>query len=306
MSKSVYHETVLLTEAVDGLDIKPDGTYVDVTFGSGGHSMKILEQLEKGKGKLYAFDQDQDAKANLFEDERLVFIPQNFRYLKQYLRLEGVRKVDGILADLGVSWHQFNTVERGFSFRFGDSELDMRMDSNVEITAQTVLNTYNKQELFDIFKLYGELPNAFHLAEGIVTARQLSKIKTVSQLLTITEPYIRGKRNKFLAQLFQALRIEVNGEMDALKELLLQSAEVLKENGRLVVIAYHSLEDRLVKNYIRRGNFEGIEEKDLFGNSQKPFKAINRKVIIPSPKEIKENPKSRSAKMRIAERFISE
>ncbi|MGB1241949.1 MAG: 16S rRNA (cytosine(1402)-N(4))-methyltransferase RsmH [Chitinophagales bacterium] len=303
---SVYHETVLLTEAVDGLAIKPDGIYVDVTFGSGGHSMKIIEQLEKGKGKLYAFDQDQDAKANLFEDERLVFIPQNFRYLKQYLRLEGVRKIDGLLADLGVSWHQFNTTERGFSFRFGESELDMRMDSNVEITAQSILNTYKKQELFDIFKFYGELPNALHLAEAVVTARQLSKIKTVSQLLTVASPCVRGKRNKFLAQLFQALRIEVNGEMDALKELLNQSSEILKKDGRLVVIAYHSLEDRLVKNFIKKGNFEGKDDKDIFGNSHQPFKAINRKVIIPSPKEISKNPKSRSAKMRIAERVISD
>ncbi|MEZ4885453.1 MAG: 16S rRNA (cytosine(1402)-N(4))-methyltransferase RsmH [Chitinophagales bacterium] len=301
---SVYHETVLLTEAVDGLAVKPDGIYVDVTFGSGGHSKAIVEKLEKGKGKLFAFDQDQDAKTNLFEDERIVFIPQNFKYLKQYLRLNGVRKVDGILGDLGVSWHQFDTEDRGFSFRFGDSELDMRMDANTEITAQTVLNTYQKQALIDTFKLYGELPNAFHLAEAIVSARQLSKIKTVSQLLTLAGPCVRGKRNKFFAQLFQALRIEVNGEMDALKSLLEQSKEVLKNEGRLVVIAYHSLEDRLVKNYIKCGNFEGIEEKDIYGHSEKPFKAINRKVIIPSPKEIKENPKSRSAKMRIAQRVV--
>ena len=299
---SVYHETVLLTEAVDGLAIKPDGIYVDVTFGSGGHSKAIIEKLEKGKGKLFAFDQDQDAKANLFEDERFVFIPQNFRYLKQYLRLQGIRKVDGILADLGVSWHQFNTTERGFSFRFGESELDMRMDMNIELTAQKILNTYSKQDLLDTFKLYGELPNAFHLAEAIVSTRRVGKIKTVSQLLTVAAPYVRGKRNKFFAQLFQALRIEVNGEMDALKEFLEQSAVVLKEKGRLVVIAYHSLEDRLVKNYIKRGNFEGIEVKDIYGNSEKPFKAINRKVIIPSPTEIKSNPKSRSAKMRIAEK----
>lgn len=300
---SLYHETVLLEEAVEGLAIKSDGIYVDVTFGSGGHSKLIIEKLEKGKGKLFAFDQDQDAKTNLFEDERFEFIPQNFRYLKQYLRLQGVRKVDGILADLGVSWHQFNTDNRGFSFRFGDSELDMRMDANTEITAQIVLNTYKKQELFDIFKLYGELPNAFRLAEAIVSARQLSRIQTVSQLLTLSAPYIRGKRNKFFAQLFQALRIEVNGEMEALKELLLQSTAILNENGRIVVIAYHSLEDRLVKNYIKRGNFEGVEKKDIFGNSQKPFKAINRKVIIPNPTEIKANPKSRSAKMRIAKRI---
>ncbi|MGB1241206.1 MAG: 16S rRNA (cytosine(1402)-N(4))-methyltransferase RsmH [Chitinophagales bacterium] len=300
---SVYHETVLLTEAVDGLDIKPDGIYVDVTFGSGGHSKQILEKLEKGKGKLFAFDQDGDAKANLFEDERLEFIPQNFRYLKQYLRLLGVRKIDGLLADLGVSWHQFNTTERGFSFRFGESELDMRMDGNTDITAQHVLNTYSKQELFDTFKLYGELPNALRLAEAIVSARQLSKIKTVAQLLTVSDSYVRGKRNKFYAQLFQALRIEVNGEMEALKELLLQSTEILNTEGRLVVISYHSLEDRLVKNYIKCGNFEGVKETDIYGNSEKPLNAINRKVIIPSPKEIRINPKSRSAKMRIAEKI---
>lgn len=300
---SVYHETVLLTEAVDGLEVKPDGIYVDVTFGSGGHSKQILEKLEKGKGKLYAFDQDGDAKANLFEDERLEFIPQNFRYLKQYLRLLGVRKIDGLLADLGVSWHQFNTTERGFSFRFGESELDMRMDGNTDITAQHVLNTYSKQELFDTFKLYGELPNALRLAEAIVSARQLSKIKTVAQLLTVSDSYVRGKRNKFYAQLFQALRIEVNGEMEALKELLQQSTEILNPEGRLVVISYHSLEDRLVKNYIKCGNFEGVKETDIYGNSEKPLNAINRKVIIPSPKEIKNNPKSRSAKMRIAEKI---
>ncbi len=300
---SVYHETVLLTEAVDGLDIKPDGIYVDVTFGSGGHSKQILEKLEKGKGKLYAFDQDGDAKANLFEDERLEFIPQNFRYLKQYLRLLGVRKIDGLLADLGVSWHQFNTTERGFSFRFGESELDMRMDGNTDVTAQHILNTYSKQALFDTFKLYGELPNALRLAEAIVSARQLSKIKTVAQLLTVSDSYVRGKRNKFYAQLFQALRIEVNGEMEALKELLLQSTEILNPEGRLVVISYHSLEDRLVKNYIKCGNFEGVKETDIYGNSEKPLNAINRKVIIPSPKEIKNNPKSRSAKMRIAEKI---
>jgi len=300
---SVYHETVLLTEAVDGLDIKPDGIYVDVTFGSGGHSKQILEKLEKGKGKLFAFDQDGDAKANLFEDERLEFIPQNFRYLKQYLRLLGVRKIDGLLGDLGVSWHQFNTTERGFSFRFGESELDMRMDGNTDVTAQHVLNTYSKQKLFDTFKLYGELPNALRLAEAIVSARQLSKIKTVGQLLTVSDSYVRGKRNKFYAQLFQALRIEVNGEMEALKELLLQSTEILNPEGRLVIISYHSLEDRLVKNYIKCGNFEGVKETDIYGNSEKPLNAINRKVIVPSPNEIRNNPKSRSAKMRIAEKI---
>ncbi len=298
---SEYHETVLLNEAIEGLNIQPDGIYADVTFGGGGHTKAILEQLST-KGRLFAFDQDKDARANIIKDDRLIFIPENFRHIRKFLRLHGIKQLQGIIADLGVSWHQINTPKRGFSTRFDEHLLDMRMNENIPLTARSIVNQYTSATLLTIFKNYGELPNSAPLAKAISKARQLRPIETVEQLKTIAEPFVRGKKHKYYAQLFQALRIEVNDEMGALKDLLKQSALLLSPEGRLVVIAYHSIEDRLVKNYVKRGSFDGIEEKDIFGHSHKPFKAINKKVIVPSTEEIYRNPKSRSAKMRIAEK----
>ena len=295
-----YHNPVLLKECIDGLNINPEGVYVDVTFGGGGHSREILRHLTTGK--LYAFDQDDDAVKNKIDDERFVLIKQNFRYLKNFLKMYNALPIDGLLADLGVSSHQFDEAERGFSIRF-DAKLDMRMDQNAKQTAADVLNTYSEEDLKRIFKLYGEVDNAGYLASIIFHNRKDKAIETVNDLkVMITKCVKRGKENQYYAQVFQALRIEVNKEMDVLQELLLQSLDVLKPGGRLVVISYHSLEDRLVKNIMRSGKFEGEVEKDFFGNQLTPFKQISKKPIVPSDEENKINSRARSAKLRIAEK----
>jgi len=289
----------MLQECIDGLNIRKDGTYVDVTFGGGGHSKEILKHLDKD-GTLLAFDQDADAQQNLIADERFTFIDQNFRYLKNFCRLHNAIPVDGILADLGVSSYQFDQAERGFSIRF-DAELDMRMNQSSTLTAKEVVNTYSELELHRIFGIYGEIQNAKSLANTVVTARLNAPIVTVADLKNAIVARIpRGKENKYLAQVFQALRIEVNQELEALKDFLIQSAEVLVSGGRLVVMSYHSLEDRLVKNFIAKGKFSGEVVKDLFGNDQKPFDAVSRGAITASEEEIKNNNRARSAKLRIA------
>lgn len=301
MEEQQYHKPVLLEACVDGLAIQPNGIYVDVTFGGGGHSRRILEKLGE-KGRLYAFDQDADAAANQLNDPRFVLIPQNFRLLKRFLRVEGIRKIDGLLADLGVSSHQFDTADRGFSFRF-DAKLDMRMDQRTPKTAEDIVLTYRAEELQQIFGQYGEVRNARTLAQVIVKARETGiNMQTVGAFIAAIESCIKGKRNRYLSQVFQALRMEVNEEIEALKEMLWQSTEVLKPDGRLVVLSYHSLEDRLVKNLIKKGTFEGEPDKDVYGNFYQPLKAVNRKIILPSQEEIDENPRARSAKLRIAER----
>jgi 16S rRNA (cytosine1402-N4)-methyltransferase len=295
-----YHNPVLLKESVDGLNIKPDGIYVDVTFGGGGHSREILSRLGP-EGKLYAFDQDQDALANTIDDERFVLINENFRFIKRFLRFYGAKSVDGILGDLGVSSHQFDVPERGFSTRF-DAELDMRMNQKSELNAHKVVNEYDEANLKRVFYDYGELKNAPVLARTIVEAREIHPIKTTDELKEVLAKYLPEKvRNKILAQIYQAIRIEVNQEMDVLKEFLEQSLEILKPEGRLSVISYHSLEDRLVKRFIKNGMFEGEPERDFFGNFSVPFKSIG-KLIIPNAAEIKINNRARSAKLRIAEK----
>jgi len=289
----------MLDECMEGLAIRPEGTYVDVTFGGGGHSRAILNRLNK-YGKLLAFDQDADAQQNVIDDKRFVFIDQNFRYLKNFCRLHHAIPVDGILADLGVSSYQFDQAERGFSIRF-DAELDMRMSRQSPLTAKEVVNSYPEAELHRIFGIYGEIQNAKSLANTIVTARLHQPIVTVVDLRNVISMRIpKGKENKYLAQVFQALRIEVNQELEALKQFLVQSAEVLESGGRLVVMSYHSLEDRLVKNYIGKGKFSGEVEKDLYGNDNKPFDAVSRGAITASEEEIKNNNRARSAKLRIA------
>lgn len=294
----IYHNPVLLKESVDGLNIKPNGIYVDVTFGGGGHSREILSRLNE-KGKLYAFDQDEDAQQNLINDFRFTLIPQNFRFIKRYLRFYGIKKVDGILADLGVSSHQFDEPQRGFSTRF-DAELDMRMNKKDVLSAYQIINEYSEEQLSDILFQYGELRNAKAIAKKIVEARESNVIKTSFQLKEILSQFIpKSKEHKILAQIFQGIRIEVNQEIEVLKEFLLQVPELLNENGRLSVISYHSLEDRLVKRFIRDGLFEGQPEKDFFGNMSVPLKKFG-KLIVPSLKEIKENNRARSAKLRIA------
>lgn len=294
-----YHVPVMLVECIQGLDIKPDGVYVDVTFGGGGHSLEILKNLGSG-GRLIAFDQDADAQQNIPNDDRLTFIDQNFRYLKNNCRLHGILSADGILADLGVSSHQFDQPERGFSTRF-DAGLDMRMDQSSGSTAKQVLNTYREEELHRIFGFFGEIKNAKTLAKTVVTARLNQPFETIANFKTAVASLIpKGKENKYLAQVFQALRIEVNQELEALQEFLEQTADVLKTGGRLVVMSYHSLEDRLVKNYIARGKFKGDVEKDFFGNPIKPFEAVSRKAITASAEEIKQNNRARSAKLRVA------
>lgn len=296
-----YHIPVLLEQSVNGLSIKPDGIYVDCTYGGGGHSAAILEQLTTGK--LIAFDQDADAFANKANDERLIFVQGNFRYLRNYIRYQGFDKVDGILADLGVSSHHFDAQERGFSFRF-DASLDMRMNQKSTLTAAKVLNEYSADDLKKIFRLYGEIKNAGRLVHAIVNHRENSIINTINQFKAVLEPVLPVKAQaKYLAKVFQALRIEVNQEMEALKEMLEQTPDVLKKGGRLSVITYHSLEDRLVKNFIRSGMFEGEPEKDLYGRFEVPFKAVNRKIIVPDEEEIERNSRARSAKLRIAERI---
>lgn len=298
----VYHVPVMLQECMDALDIKPDGVYVDVTFGGGGHSKEIMKRLGP-KGRLIAFDQDPDALKNKIDDERFVLIHQNFRFLKNYLRLEGVAQVNGILADLGVSSHQFDDAERGFSIRF-DADLDMRMDQVSDLDARKVLNTYAEEELHRIFGMYGEVQNAKSLAKTIVTARLTRSIETVAELKEVIKKMVpKGKEHKYHAQVFQALRIEVNRELEALQEFLLQTVPLLKEGGRLVVMSYHSLEDRLVKNFMLKGKFKGEVEKDFFGNEIKPFRVVTRKAITASEKELVENNRSRSAKLRIAEKL---
>ncbi len=295
-----YHNPVLLKETVDGLNIKPDGVYVDVTFGGGGHSKEILSRLGPN-GKLFGFDQDEDAHANALPDERFVLIPENFRYIKRFLRFQGVKSVDGILADLGVSSHQFDVPERGFSTRF-DADLDMRMSKRNELNAFKVVNEYDEANLKRVFLDYGELKVAPALARTIIEARELNAISTTDELKSVLSRFLPEQfKNKILAQIYQAIRIEVNQEMDVLKEFLEQSLEILKPEGRLSVISYHSLEDRLVKRFIKNGLFEGEPERDFFGNFSVPFKSIG-KLIVPGEVEIKENNRARSAKLRIAEK----
>lgn len=295
-----YHNPVLLKETVDGLNIRPDGVYVDVTFGGGGHSREIMSRLGAG-GKLFAFDQDLDALKNAIDDDRFMLINENFRFIKRFLRFHGIKQVDGILADLGVSSHQFDVAERGFSTRF-EAELDMRMDQKGEISAYNVINEYDEQEISRVLFNYGELKNARAMANVIVTARQEASIKNSEQLKQILARFLPGhKSNKILAQIYQAIRIEVNQEMDVLKEFLEQSLEILKPGGRLSVISYHSLEDRLVKRFVKNGMFEGEPERDFFGNFEVPFKTIE-KLIVPSEEEIAINNRARSAKLRVAEK----
>lgn len=301
MTVMEYHNPVLLKETVDGLDIKPDGVYVDVTFGGGGHSREILSRLGPD-GKLLAFDQDKDALQNVIDDERFLLITQNFRFLKQFLRFHGYRSVDGILGDFGVSSHQFDVAERGFSTRF-EANLDMRMNRDTNFSAYTVVNKYEENQLRDVLSNYGELRNASAMARVIVEARQEEKIKTSEQLKKVLSRFLpEYKENKILAQIYQAIRIEVNQELEALKEFLLQTNEVLSPGGRISLISYHSLEDRLVKRYIRNGLFKGEPEKDVFGHFEVPFKAVG-KLIIPSKEEIKMNNRARSAKLRVAEKL---
>ncbi len=295
-----YHRPVLLEESIQGLDIKANGVYVDVTFGGGGHSSLILKRLGEG-GQLIGFDQDADALQNTIQDDRLKIQPHNFRYLKRYLRLDGVGQVDGILADLGVSSFQINTPERGFSFRF-DADLDMRMDRKVKKDAAYIINKYRANELQKVFGAYGEVRNAKSLAQAIIEARKMSPIKTTSKFLDVIGPWIRGDRNRYLAQVFQALRIEVNDEMGALEDFFKDAIDVLAPGGRLVVISYHSLEDRIAKNFMKTGNAKGKVEKDFYGNINRPFEVITKKPIYPSEEELIKNSRARSAKMRIAQK----
>lgn len=299
--ESSYHVPVLLGESLEGLAIQPEGVYVDVTFGGGGHSREILSRLQ-GEGHLYGFDQDADAEHNIPADPRFTFVRSNFRYLYNFMRYHGVQgQVDGLLADLGVSSHHFDDQARGFSFRF-EGALDMRMNTRAGKTAADVVNQYSEEALADLFYLYGELKVARKLAATLVKARAERPIATIGDFLEVIKPFVgKDKEKKFLAQAFQALRIEVNDEMSALKAMLKATLRVLKPGGRLVVITYHSLEDRLVKNFMKAGNFEGKSEQDFFGNQQSPFRLVNNKVIVPSVEEIERNPRARSAKLRIAE-----
>ena len=295
-----YHNAVLLFESVDGLNIKPDGVYVDVTFGGGGHSREILNRLGT-EGKLFAFDQDKDALLNEIDDDRFTLIPENFRFIQRFLRLHGIKSVDGILADLGVSSHQFDSAQRGFSTRF-DADLDMRMNTDDTISAFEVINDYKEEELSQVFFQYGELRNSKALAKEIVLARMESPIRTSFQLKEVLRKFLpKPKEHKILAQIFQAVRIEVNQEMQVLKEFLMQTPELLNENGRLSIISYHSLEDRLAKRFIQFGIFEGEPEKDFYGNMSVPLKKVG-KLILPSVQEVKINNRARSAKLRIAEK----
>ena len=298
---NVYHIPVLLKETVDGLNINPDGVYVDVTFGGGGHSREILSRLSS-KGHLYSFDQDEDAEQNIINDKRFTFVRSNFRYLKNWMRYYDIEQIDGVLADLGVSSHHFDAQERGFSFRF-DAALDMRMNQRAQRTAADILNEYSESQLADLFYLYGELRNARKIAAAIIKNRNNGRIETTGDLMNIIKVFFeRDREKKELAKVFQALRIEVNQEMQALKEMLAASAGLLKPGGRLSVLTYHSLEDRMVKNLIKTGNVEGHVEKDFFGNTNAPLKMVNKKVITASEEEQTRNPRSRSAKLRIAEK----
>lgn len=297
---SEYHTPVLLEESIDGLNLQPNGIYVDVTYGGGGHSRRILEKLEGGK--LVAFDQDEDALPNVIDDERLIFVNHNFKYLKNFLRYHEITKVDGILADLGVSSHDFDQPDRGFSFRF-DGKMDMRMNQSAEKDAVKVINEYEVSQLGVMFREYGEIQNWRNLSQTIEQARTAEKIVTVSEFLNAIQRCVPAKiEKKYLAQVFQALRIEVNGEMEALEAFLVSTLDVLKPGGRLVVIAYHSLEDRMVKNFMRSGRIDGKTEQDFFGHYHLPFEVLTRKVIVPGNAETDKNPRARSAKLRIAQR----
>lgn len=300
-NEPAYHIPVLLQESIEGMNIHPEGTYVDVTFGGGGHSREILAHLGTG-GRLLSFDQDEDAERNIVADSRFTFVRSNFRYLRNFLRYHGIEQVNAILADLGVSSHHFDDSERGFSFRF-DGALDMRMNKRAGHTAADILNTYEEERLADLFYLYGELKNSRKLAAVITQARRTQPIRTIGQFLELVKPLFgREREKKELAKVFQALRIEVNEEMEALKEMLLAATEALAPGGRLVVITYHSLEDRMVKNLMKTGNVEGKTESDFFGRVQTPFRLVNNKVIVPGVEETERNPRSRSAKLRIAEK----
>lgn len=299
--EQIYHVPVLLEQSIEGLNINPEGTYVDVTFGGGGHSRAILKRL-KGKGHLYSFDQDPDAEQNIVEDPHFTFVRSNFRFLHNFMQYYNVDGVDGILADLGVSSHHFDDAERGFSFRF-EGKLDMRMNQRAGKTAADIVNEYPEEKLADLFYLYGELKNSRKLASAIVKARAKESIQTIGDFLNIVQPLFgREREKKELAKVFQALRIEVNQEMTALREMLQAAIEVLKPGGRLSIITYHSLEDRMVKNIMKTGNIEGRLKQDFFGRVETPFKLVNNKVIIPSEEEQERNPRSRSAKLRIAEK----
>ena len=297
-----YHIPVLLGESIDGLDIQPDGVYIDVTFGGGGHSREILRRLGP-KGRLYGFDQDADAERNIVDDDRFTFVRSNFRYMAQWMRYHGEESIDGVLADLGVSSHHLDDESRGFSFRF-EAPLDMRMNKRGGTTAADIVNGYTEQQLSDVFHLYGELRQARKIATAIVKARTQKPILTTGELLQICEPLMgREKEKKDMARLFQALRIEVNHEMDALREMLASATRLLRTGGRLSVITYHSLEDRIVKNVMRAGNAEGHVKQDFYGRIESPFHLINNKVIVPGNDELQRNPRSRSAKLRIAEKL---
>ncbi|MBO5182478.1 MAG: 16S rRNA (cytosine(1402)-N(4))-methyltransferase RsmH [Paraprevotella sp.] len=301
MEEGVYHIPVLRQETVDGLGIKPDGIYADMTFGGGGHSREILSRLGK-EGRLYSFDQDEDAERNIVNDPRLTFVRSNFRYLKNWMRYYGVEQLDGVLADLGVSSHHLDAEDRGFSFRF-EAPLDMRMNTRAGLNAADVLNTYSEEQLADVFYLYGELKNSRRIAAAVVKSRRTQPITQTGEFLELLKPLFgRDREKKELAKVFQALRIEVNHEMEALKEMLTAATDLLKPGGRLSVLTYHSLEDRMVKNLIRSGNVEGRITQDLFGRTDAPLRAVNNKVIVPDSDEQERNPRSRSAKLRIAEK----
>ena len=303
MMELAYHIPALLNETVEGLEILPDGVYADLTFGGGGHSRAILSHLSDN-GKLYGFDQDIDAYANRIDDKRFTFVYSNFRYLSNFMRYYGEEQIDGIVADLGVSFHHFDDEKRGFSFRFVEGELDKRMNRNSSLTARDILNTYTEERLADIFFLFGEMKNSRRVASEIVKARASRPFATTDDFLKVVSKFIKPtQEKKELAQLFQALRIEVNNEIDVLKSMLSQSLKVLKPGGRIAVLTYHSLEDRIVKNYFKTGNISGKVEKDFFGRIDTPFRLVNNKVIVPSDEEIERNPRSRSAKLRIAEKL---
>lgn len=296
-----YHVSVLLKESIENLDILPEGIYADVTFGAGGHSKSILNKLS-AKGHLYAFDQDEDAVSNVLNDERFTLIEANFRYLKRFLRLEGVTQLDGILADLGVSSHQLDMPERGFSYRY-DAPLDMRMNAEADFTAAALLQTYSEEKLVDVLSSYGEVRNAKTLSKALAHAGKVAEIRTTFDLNRVLDQHVLGPRLKYFSQVYQALRMEVNDEIGALKEMLKEGYEMLKPGGRFVVITFHSIEDRVVKNFFKSGNFEGAMDKDDFGNISRPFVLVNKKVIMADRKEQYENARSRSAKLRVAEKI---
>lgn len=299
--ESNYHIPVLLNEVIDGLHINPSGIYVDCTFGGGGHSREILKHLNS-EGKLIAFDQDEDAKTNLPDDPRVIFVPHNFRHLQRFLRLYKIEKVDGLLADIGVSSHQFNEADRGFSTRF-DAAMDMRMDKRQELTAAVVLETYSEQQLHKLFEQYGEVTNSKTLAKNIVTVRKTNSLKTINGFKTAVHASVKGNPNKYFAQVFQALRIEVNDELGALREMLQQLPVVLKPGGRAAIISFHSLEDRIVKNFFKNGTFEEVVDNPFEQQTkQSPFRIVTKKPLVPTTQELKTNPRSRSSKLRITER----